>query len=30
VQKLTMAVLESAKIDNQQNEGDASGNTGRD
>jgi uncharacterized cofD-like protein len=30
VQKLTMAVLESAKIDNQQNEGDSSGNTGRD
>ncbi|MGB8180609.1 MAG: gluconeogenesis factor YvcK family protein [Acidimicrobiales bacterium] len=30
VQKLTMAVLESAKIDNRQNEGDTSGNTGRD
>jgi uncharacterized cofD-like protein len=30
VQKLTMAVLESAKIDNLQNEGDTSGNTGRD
>jgi 2-phospho-L-lactate transferase/gluconeogenesis factor (CofD/UPF0052 family) len=30
VQKLAMAVLESAKIEDRRNEGDGSGNTGRD
>jgi 2-phospho-L-lactate transferase/gluconeogenesis factor (CofD/UPF0052 family) len=30
VQKLSMAVLESAKIEDRRNEGDGSGNTGRD